>query len=216
MAKSTRGTKICVVKPAATGTSLTVTGVSKAKPAEVTATNTFKGGEVITIPAGSTGIPEVDGKSWIVDTPIGTKFNLLGSDSTGSTGTFAAGTAKPSVYAEADMECLCLSSLSFNRDTSSPVSVATFCDPTSTVPGPDASAGSVDFGGYVDITDTDYAALLDLEELGTEVVWRITMNSNGYVVFPATITQIDLGIPIEGAYTYSGSATLGSKPRHLF
>lgn len=216
MAKSTRGTKICVVKTSATGTSLTVTAATKAKPVELTATNTLANGNVIKIPAGSTGLPEIDGKSFVVANVAAGKFELLGSDATASTGTFLAGAAKPTAYAESDMECLCLSSMTFNRDTSTPASVATFCDPTATVPGPAAGAGTLDFGGYIDITDTDYAALLDLVDSGLETIWRVTLNQNGYVVFPAIVSQIDMGIPIEGAYTYSGTATLSSSPRHLF
>ena len=219
MAKSTAGTKICIVKDGATtGVSVTATGVSKAAPAEVTtaSTGTLKDGDLIFIPAAGTGLSEIDGKYFVVSNLVAdTSFDLLGSDTSKSTGTFAAGTAMKG-HGDADMQCLCLSSIGFNRDQPSTIATATFCDTTSSIPGSATSAGSVDFGGYVDITDADYKELLKLEASGAETVFRVMLPNNGYIVFPAVINQITVDIPLEGAVAYSGSATLKSAARHLF
>jgi hypothetical protein len=219
MAKSTAGTEFCVVKDGATtGVSVTPTGASKAAPCEIStaSTGTLKNGDLIWIPAAGTGLSEVDGKWWVITNLVAdTTFDLLGSDTTASTGTFAAGVGIKG-HGDADMECLCLSSISFNRDQPDTISTATFCDTTSSIPGSATSAGSIDFGGYVDITDTDYKALLALEASGAETAFRVMLPNNGYIVFPATINQITVDIPLEGAVAYSGSATLKSAARHLF
>jgi predicted secreted protein len=77
-------------------------------------------------------------------------------------------------------------------------------------------AGTVDFGGYVDISENDYKELLKLEDTQEETVWRITLPNNGYIVFPAVISQITWDIPLEGAVAYSGTAVLKSEAEHLF
>ena len=219
MAKSTAGTKICIIKDGATtGVSVTATGASKAAPCEITtaSTGTLKDGDLVWIPAAGTGLSEIDNKWWVITNLVAdTTFDLLGSDTTASTGTFAAGTAMKG-HGDADMQCLCLSSISFNRDTPDTISTATFCDTTSSIPGSATSAGSVDFGGYVDITDSDYKELLKLEASGDETVFRVALPNNGYITFPAVINQITVNIPLEGAVAYSGSATLKSAARHLF
>lgn len=214
MAKTSKGTKICVVKSSAAGTSITPTGATTAKPVEITAANTLKVGDLVTLAADSTGLSEVDGKTWVVGTASATKFTLLGSDAAASTGSFAAGTAITG-YSETDLECICLSSIGFNQDTPQPISVATFCDTTASIPGNPGSS-SIDFAGYADISGTDYAFMLDLAATNDMAHWRIMMPNNGYIVFDGTVDSINWGVPIEGAYTYSGTATLASAPRHLF
>lgn len=215
MAKSTKGTKICVTKAGAAGTTVTATAATKAKPAEITATNTLADGDLIYLPSDATGLSEIDGKTWVVAGATGTKFTLLGSDTTASTGTFTAGTAMTG-YKAADIECICFSGITLNRDNAQPISVATFCDTTATIAGPETSAGSLEFTGYADSTKADYKALLALQESGDIAHWRVEMPGNGYLVFDATVDSVNIGIPLEGAYTYSGSATLSSKARHLF
>ena len=219
MAKSTAGTKICVVKDGATtGVSITPTGASKAAPCEIltASTGTLKNGDLIWMPAAATGLSEIDGKWWIItNLTADTSFDLLGSDTTASAGTFAAGTGIVG-HGDADMECLCLSSISFNRDSPDTISTATFCDTTSSIPGSATSAGSIDFGGYVDISAADYKELLKLEASGADTAFRVMLPNNGYIVFDAVINQITVDIPLEGAVAYSGSATLKSAARHLF
>lgn len=219
-ASSSKGVKICLVKDGATGNSLTPTAASKAKPAVITVADVtgIVAGDVIKLPAAATGLSEIDGKDWIVgsvDSGANT-FTLLGSDTTASTGAFAAGTMTH--YGSTDMVCLCLSSLSFNPEEATSVSVATFCDPTASIPGAVVGAGTVDIAGYVDVTSADYQELLkaSLASPAHEYTWRILLPGNGYITFPATIGTLNWDIPLEGAIGYSGTFALGSKPRHLF
>ena len=219
MAKSTAGTKICIIKDGATtGVSVTITGATKAAPVEITtaSTGTLANNDLIWIPKAGTGLDEIDGEWWVIANLVAdTSFELLGSDATASTGTFVAG-ADMLGHADADMQCLCLSSVAFNRDQPDNISTATFCDTTSSIQGSATSAGSVDFGGYVDITDADYKELLKLEASAERTVFRVMLPNNGYIVFPAIINQVTVDIPLEGAVAYSGSATLKSAAKHLF
>jgi hypothetical protein len=217
-ASSTKGVSVCMTKTAAVGKTLTVTAVSKAKPAVVTAAaHGLVAGDIVVFPASATGIAEVDGKSFVVGAPIdATTFTLLGADTTGATGTFAAGANKPTAYATADMECLCWSSLGFNPESPSTISVATFCDPSAQIASSTTGAGTVDFGGYVDITSPDYIAIVAAEADGKAHEFRITLPNNGYILFKGTVSSLNIDVPLEGAVAYSGQITLTSKPRHIF
>jgi hypothetical protein len=214
-ARSSKGLKICISKGGATANALTPTAVSKAKPAEITVANTVKAGDIITIPTGGTGFPEIDGKTWVVGTASAAKFDLLGSDTTGSTGSLA-GTPTLNHYADTDMECLCLSSIGISADEPGTISVGTYCDPTSTISSAAQAAGTLSFAGYVDVTDTDYQELLKAADDGVQRYMRIMLPSNGYIVAPLTFSSITWTLPLDGAVSYEGTAVLGSKPQHRF
>lgn len=216
-AKSTKGVKICVVKGGTSGVNLgDITALTSANPAVATVADTtgLAVGDVVSIPAGATGT-NLDGKSWIIGALTSTSLTFLGSDTTGETFT-AAPTVDLIGHAATDMECLCLSSLSFNPEQAQTVSVATFCDPTASIPGAVVGAGTLEFGGYVDVTTNEYKELMAMDADGKERIWRITLPGNGYIVFPGTLASFNWDIPLEGAVAYSGTLALGSKPRHLF
>jgi hypothetical protein len=215
-ASTSKGVTVCMTKTGSTGTAITVTAVSKAKPAEITATNTLSDGDVVVFPTGATGFSEIDGKTWVVSGATGAKFSLVGSDTTGATATFAAGANTPKGYKAADMVCLCWSSLGFNPESPQTISVGTFCDPSAQIASSVTGAGTVDFGGYVDITADDYKALVAAELDGGVHDFRITLPNNGFIVFKGSISSLNVDVPLEGAVAYSGQITLSSKPRHLF
>ena len=221
-AYSTKGTKVCVLTGAATATSGTPTAISKAAPASVTvaSTSALKIGDLVTIPAtgvtGCTGFPELDGKSWIVGNVTGTTFTLLGSDTKSSTATLAAG-ASMKFYGDADFACLCLSSITFNPESASNVSVATFCDPTATIPSQVVGSGTVDIAGFVDIDDAGYKELMLAYADGKARDWRITLgNDQGYIMLNGILSALNIDIPIDGATGYNGTISLSSRYRHLF
>lgn len=218
-ARSTRGVKICIAKGSAVATSLTPTAVSSAKPATLTFAAppaNVAVGDLISISAtGGTGYTELDGKDWVVGAVVGSTVTLLGSDTTGSTGNLAA-TPAVKHYIAGDMVCLCLATLEFKPENPDSVSVATFCDPTASLPNPVVAAGTADFTGYVDVTEEDYQELLKAYEDGNTRIFRIFLPNNGYLVFPATLASFNIDLPIDGAVGYSGTFTLGSRPRHLF
>jgi hypothetical protein len=213
-ATNSKGLKICVSKDGATATTLTPTAISKAAPAAVTVTNTLAAGELVHI-SGS-GFSELDGKTFVVSAPSGASFSLLGSDTTKSTGTLGA-SPKVDAYKDADMICLCLSSLSINADQPGTIDVSTFCDPTASIPSGVQSSGTFDFAGFVDVTSSDYPELLKLVESGATSHMRVALpGGNGYIVAPVKFSSMTYDLPIDGAIGYTGSGVFSSKPVHQF
>lgn len=218
-ARSSKGVKICIVKGGATGVTLTISAATKAAPSVLTVTGDtgIVPGSVIKLANNATGLTELDGKTWIAgpNTTTGS-LELLGSDASASTGTFSAGASVSTGYAEGDMVCLCLSQIGFNPETPQTISVGTFCDPGATLPSGVTGAGTASFAGYVDVTQDDYKELVAAEADRNPREFRILLPNNGYMTFPGTVGSLNLDIPIEGAIGYSGTITLGAKPRHLY
>lgn len=213
-AKSSKGLRICITKGGSAGTELTPTAITSASPAVVTCTpGAAVKGDLVFI--AGTGMPSIDGKIWVIGTVTVNDVTLLGSDTTNDTFT-GGGQESAKLFRPTDMECLCLSSLSISSDTPGTVDVGTYCDPTAALPSAATSAGTLDFSGYVDITDPDYTELLDAVDDGLVRYLRITLPNNGYIVAPVTFSSITWDLPLDGAVGYSGSAVLGSKPKHLF
>jgi hypothetical protein len=77
-------------------------------------------------------------------------------------------------------------------------------------------AGTLTIGGYVDISSEDYPALLTATEDGLSRLIRIELPNNGYIVAPIIVSQITWELPLDGAISFTGTATLGSKPAHRF
>jgi hypothetical protein len=215
-ASSSKGVQICAATGA--GSAIIPAAVTKAKPAVLTVPSTTgaKAGDVVYIAANGTGFSEIDGKTWVLGAgSTATSFELLGSDTTASTGTLVVA---PSItyYPPASMTCLCLSEFTFNPENPGTVSVATFCDPSATIPQATVSAGTVDIGGYVDITATDYKALLAMSLDNKKHDFRVTLPNNGYIMFSGTLSSFNWAVPLDGAIAYSGQVVLASKPVHLF
>lgn len=216
-AKSTKGVKICVAGLDADYTSVIPTAITKAKPAVVTLASTtgMLAGDVVKFSSGATGFPELDGKAFVLGTVTATTVVLLGSDTTGSTGTLAG--SPTMLHAEStDMTCLCLSEFTPNVDTPSTISTATFCDPNASIPSQVVQAGTVTIGGFVDVTSTDYQMLLKADADGLERIIRIELPTNGYLIAPGIFSGMNWQLPIDGAQGYTGLITLTSKMRHLF
>lgn len=218
-ARSSKGITICMTGDNSASTSFTelaITGVSKTAKAELTvAGSAASPGDIISI--AGTGFTELDGKVFVVDaasTP--TKIIVVGADTTASVGTLVPATAKVKVFEKKDETCLCLSSISLASDTPGTVSVATYCEPTATLPSSVYSAGTLTFTGYVDVASTDYPALLKAAEDSRQRYIRISLPQNGYLIFPFTLSSISYDLPIDGAVSFTGTGALGSKAVHRF
>jgi len=127
-AKSTKDLQICISRGDATKVNVAATAATAAKPCVVTATQSGVDGEMVYVDG--TGMPSIDGKWWVSASVTPTELTLLGSDTSDDT---FVGPGTVNRYAEADMECLCLSSLTLNVDEPGTISVATFCDPSATI-----------------------------------------------------------------------------------
>jgi len=220
--KPANGTTVFISKSGATGTALDVTAVTKAAPAVLTVTDTLTAqvGDVIHFPALSTGMSEIDGKTFIAGAvdDTGKTIDLLGSDTTASTDTFLAGTNKPMVSLAADfIELSCtLSAITINRGTTDTVSVGTYCDPSASLPGAAAEAGTLDLEGFVDITDEGYKELLKAEADHEVHAFKIAWPNNGYLLASGVVTQVSQGAPLNGGIPFTASMVLSSAPVHLF
>ena len=221
-AKSSRGTKVCITSAVpALNTPINPTAIaavaatSTARAAvKVTVANTAAVGDVVSFK--NTGFASLDGKSFVITAVAATDFTI-GNVVLG-TGTLSV-SPKPEalLFVEStDVTCLCLSSVTINEDTPGTVSVATFCDPTASIPASATAAGTISFAGYVDTVGKDYPALLDAVNDGLVRILRIQFPNNGYVVAPVTFSSITWDIPLDGAIGFSGSGALGSKPIHVW
>ena len=215
-AKSSKGVQISLTGPVDTAgsfTTATITDISNTNPVILGATNTAKAGDIVTV--NGTGYTLLDGKSFIAGpNTSATEIELIGADGTNvpaSTDPFT-GTAK--VFSE--MTGLCLNALAINADTPGTISVATYCDPTASLPATVVQAGTLTFGGFVDVTAEDYPALLQASEDGLQRIIRIQLPDNGYIIAPVTVASLTWDLPLDGAIGFNGSATLASKPVHRF
>lgn len=215
---STKGTKVFLTKAGAAGTVVTATAITKAKPAVVTVASVtgITAGDIIV--AVSTGFPELDGKTFVVQnvtTGGANTFELAGSDTTGSSGTFATGTFTQ--YKPADKVEICLSSLTIDASSVSDISVATFCNPTGTVPG-NPQLGGITLEGFIDITKDGYK---EIQIAGAEVpsiarYLEVVLPSNGYLVCKLNISSVSWTVPLEGSASYSATATQVEAIKHAF
>jgi hypothetical protein len=214
-AKSSKGVQISLTGPADNTDSYKVakiTDISNTAPVILGATNTAKPGDIVAV-AGTT-YKELDGKYFVAGpNTTATEIELLGSDGTKAAdqGTF---TGEAWVYSETTN--LCLNALAINADTPGTISVATYCDPTASLPATVAQAGTLTFGGFVDVTAEDYPALLSASEDGLKRIIRIELPDNGFIVAPITVASLTWDLPLDGAIGFNGSATLASKPVHRF
>lgn len=218
---STKGIKFHLSGVLTGFASLTPTAITKAKPAVVAVADvsTIKAGDIINLAAGATGFPELDGKAWIVgavNIPAKT-FEILGSDTTGSTGVLAA---TPVINHSPDsglMSITCaLGEFTINTETPGNISTGTYCDPSAQIPSTVVAAGTATFSGHVDITSTGYQNLLVAVKDGKTRMLRVTLPDNGYLVAPLIVSSLGWQVPLDGVQGFSGTMTLTSKFEHVF
>lgn len=212
---SSKGTTIWMSKAGVTPTVIVPTAISTAKPAEVTATAVtgIANGDVVKMT--NTGMSELDGKVFTVGAVTGTTFDLVGSDTTNATGTLGVAPAA-TVYTATDMIKLCLADFTINNEEPGAVSVATFCDPSASLPSATQAAGTVTVGGYVNDKDADYLEMILATDDGQERVLEVIFPSHGALLAPVTFGAMGFEVPIEGAPAWSATGVLGSKFVHVF
>lgn len=111
-------------KPAPAGVS--ITAATKAEPAVLTVANTLKAGDIVRVE--QTGLSELDGKAFEVESATATEITLLNADTTSSVGTFNATNAKAYFYTHAaGMVETCFSSFDVQREAAATIAAATFC-----------------------------------------------------------------------------------------
>lgn len=214
-ATSTKGVTICMSTGDATPLELTPTAVTKAKPAVVTVADTsaLVNADLAKIPIQGTGLESIDDEMFPVNVLDATTFELIGSDTTDDVGNFLAGDPIQ-VYQQDDMVCPCFSQFEIATETPDTISVATFCDPSASIPAQTTQAGTVAIAGYIDIADPGYEEILQADEDGLTRNFVATLPGNGYLVFPGIISGLGFALPLEGGQGWSATIVLGSKPDH--
>ncbi|RLC39118.1 hypothetical protein DRH27_00530 [Candidatus Falkowbacteria bacterium] len=214
---NTKGLKVLMSTGTVPG-AVIPTAITSAAPAVVTVADTAGMADGQVVKMTDTGFEELDGQLFVVGGLTGTDFNLVGSDTTNTTGTLAV-TPLATYYDDTtDMEQLCLSTIGVNPETSTPVSVATFCDTSAQVDGIEAGAGTIDLGFWLDKDDAGYAALMAAESDSAERVFKITFpGGNGDMVFEGTVSGLNFtDIPLDGSPALIANITLVSKYEHRF
>lgn len=211
-AKNTKGVQICMTGAASGAPAKTATGIAagtKANSVDVTASGTYAIGEIVKF--NDVGYASLNNRSFAI-TALSTGGFEIGNVTLGS-GTLSA-TPTFEHFEDADLTCLCLSSISIQEGQPKTISVSTFCDPSASIPGTGGDAGTLSFAGFVDTTAKDYPALVAAVEDGLERVIRITLPGNGYITAPLIISNLTWALPLDGAIGFSGSATLSTKAKH--
>jgi hypothetical protein len=209
---NTKGVTVYLSKATETPVDLVPTAISTANPAVVTvaATTGVVKGDIVTFE--TTGFKELDGKTFVVGAVTGTTFEAVGGNTTGSTGTLGA-TPKAKVHVAADQVKLCLSALELGADAVSNIDVGTFCDPSAQIPGK-ATPGAITLSGYADTTDAGLAEVIVAADDQQERFFQIVLpGANGYLVGKISLAGFSMGVPLEGAVTWTVSGTQASKIR---
>ncbi len=213
-ATSTKGLKILMQKAGVTPATVTATGVTNAKPAVVTVASTSGMADGQAVKVEGTTMPSLDGQTFVVANMTGTSFELLGSDASGD----SAGTGGTFTYfTDADMVSLCASDITVNPETSSPISVATFCDATAQVSGQEAAAGTLDMPLYIDSTNDGYSELIKANDDALSRQFIVVLPGNGYMTFDGVVSTFSWSaFPLEGAVERTATITLSSSPTHRY
>lgn len=97
-----QNTRFLLQKLGTDGTAKNITGISKAKPAVVTATaHGLATGDVVKL-AAIVGMTELNGKEFAIKVTAANTFELVGSDSTSYTAWSSGGTATPITWVESN------------------------------------------------------------------------------------------------------------------
>lgn len=214
-AYSTKGLKIYFGTGEA-ATALVPTAIISAKPAVVTVTNTATDGDLVYVT--KSGFAELDGKWFPIGAATGTAFELVGSDTTGTTGALAAG---PSIdlYERGDgVELDCLAkTITFNSTAPTAVAAGTYCDPSLAISSPVLPPTTIEFSGNINVADPAYAELNGASDDGAQRFLDIALPfGQGDIVAPATMSLLTWDLPLDGVQGFTATVTCASAPKHRF
>lgn len=213
---STKGVNVFMQLGAATADALTVTAISKANPAVVTADNTvaqLAKGDIVTF-GNQTGFTELNGKSFIVTTASPTQVTIA-VDLTAATGTLDTTNVTADGYKLAsDFVKLCLNQLDIGAASVNDINVGTFCGPA-TISG-QPTLGSLTVGGYVDPADAGYLEVMKAELDGKPRAVVVELPANyGYLMGVVTIGSVSWAVPLEGGIAWTATASQNTQIRYF-
>jgi hypothetical protein len=206
MAQKGQGAVLSVATAA--GTNITITGITKANPAVVTATNTLSNGDIVTI-TGVVGMTEVNNRAFVATAVSGTTFTLKGVDSTNYTTYGSGGVA--------------------NKQTmtaiSQPTQVTGFSGQSSEIDVTHLQSlakefqlglqdfGTVDMRVWLVNSDTGQQKLRSLKEQAASAAFSIVLASGDTAVFMALVKQFSFdGVQPDGAVGGNVSLRITNAP----
>ena len=218
--RSTRGLKICIGNDKAAGADIAagLSNITNASPAVVTVTDTTGAttGDVVTFKDTGTAL---DNAYFTVGTVTSTTIEVIGADLTALSGPVTAfgTTPKVMIYTDKlskDLSCICASSIDYSTSSPSPISIATFCDPSASVPGQATDAGTMTINVYPDPADAGFKALEKLFATGNKTFVRIMFpGDQGALLAEGTVSDFSISsLPLEGAVGWTVTFTLASRP----
>jgi hypothetical protein len=209
MAVSTKGLDVWLYTADAVPVEVVPTAISLANPPEVTvaAVVGIVTGDVAHV--NTVGFPELDNKTFVVGAVTGTSFELLGADTTASTGVLSA-TPTITVYPSSDRVKLCLSQLDIAAPSANDISTNTFCEDGS-VAGR-TTPGTIALAGYLDENDTGLDELVKADEDGLPRYFEVVLPGTlGYLVGKITISGLSVTTPLDGAVGWTAVGTQNEK-----
>lgn len=215
-AKNTSNVRMCLTPEVATNTLVptAITSIASidGKPQGVMVESSVlpKVGEVVKFK--DVGFASLNNKSFVVTGVTAAGFSI-GNVILGD-GTLAIDAAIEH-YADAEMDCICLSEFTISTAAPAVIDTSTYCG-SSSIPSAKVEAGTAAAVGYVDTNDSGYLAILEAIETGKEYILRITLGDNGYLVMPVVLSGMSYTLPLDGAQQYSFQFTFGAAPKHVF
>jgi hypothetical protein len=209
MAVSTKGLDVWLYTADAVPVELVPTAISLANPPEVTvaASTGVVTGDVAHV--NTVGFPELDNKTFVVGAVTATTIELLGADTTASTGVLSA-TPTITVYPSSDRVKLCLAQLDIAAPSANDISTNTFCEDGS-VAGR-TTPGTIALAGYLDENDTGLDELVKADEDGLPRYFEVVLPGTlGYLVGKITISGLSVTTPLDGAVGWTAVGTQNEK-----
>ncbi|SCK49030.1 hypothetical protein VAR608DRAFT_4873 [Variovorax sp. HW608] len=199
--------------------SVEVTGVSKSRPAVITAASPAGGWQLgAPVMFQGTGFPELDNHFFTIGSSTGDSFTATGSDTTDSTGSLSSAGAEVLVYDNTDLTPLCLSSFAYALETPGTVDVGTYCNPSATLPATAGAPGTMTLGGYIDVQDSAYPAVYRAVKDGkTRVLSILLGQGQGELIQAVNFVSMTWDIPMgDGGMAWTATANLKSRPEHVW
>lgn len=167
------------------GTAITITGITNATQAVVTATNTLEAGDVVII-TGVVGMSELNDRAFIVSAPTGSAFTLRGIDST-NYGTYGSG---GSARRQTLVEVLKVRSIDRQPGEAADIDATHLKSLRKEYVRDLADAGNWTFEINTDTDDSGQARMVALEESGDTVAFTVILTNAKACAFAGYVKTV--------------------------
>lgn len=217
-AVSSQGTRLGVQGAPGTPKTATITGITAADPAVITATNTFADGDIVSIDS-VVGMVEINGQAGVVSAASGTGFTLTGVDSSAYTPYTSGGEATSSGATFVDV-CEARNFTGFDGQASE-IDVTTLCSTAM-----EFVPGLQDFGAFnftMNYVPSDPAqqAMQKAKASGDTLWWKLTLpldnngDPMGAWLFQAFVRQMTLSGGVNAALESNVVLRITGEPTYI-